>query len=50
MWYPGNFEFRCPVRAYGEKKYHERRNKSDGCFEAGTGDGGIYEVKRNKEK
>jgi hypothetical protein len=38
------------VRAYRKKRYHEQRNKRDGYFEAGTGVGRIYEVKKNKEK
>jgi hypothetical protein len=50
MRYRENFKSSCSVGAYREKRYHERRNKSDGCFEAGTGGGRIYEVKKNKEK
>jgi hypothetical protein len=50
MWYRENLKLSCSVRVYREKRYHEWRSKRNGCFEAVTGVGRIYEVKKNKEK
>lgn len=48
MWYREYFKLSCSVRACREKSYHERRNKSDRCFEDGTSVGRICEVKKKQ--
>jgi len=48
MWYRENFKLSCSVRACREKRYHERRNKSDGCFEAEQAVGVFMKLRRTR--